>query len=162
MAYYRYYIDIINGGSQGRFEILYYLLNVCIASFNLDAAWLFAAIAIIFLLPLYVRIINESPYPTLSVFLLVGMTYYFYFLNGTRQMLAASCLFLSIPFIVQRRFVPFIAIVCIATGFHYIAIIFAGLYFLARLNFGVKLLTGITILVFFFPIYWYYWKSNSC
>lgn len=150
MPYYRYYIDIMNGGGQGRFESLYYALNVVLASFNLDPEWLFFAVAAIFLIPVYSRIIKDSPYPGMSVFLLVGMTYYFYLLNGARQMMGAACLLLAVPFVAKKQFVPFAGLVLVATGFHMTSIVFFGLYFLVRLHFGVKLLAGITVLIFLF------------
>lgn len=150
MSYYRYYIDIMNGGGQGRFESLYYSLNVFLASFNLDPEWLFFAVAAIFLIPTYFRIIKDSPYPGMSVFLLVGMTYYFYLLNGARQMMGAACLLLAAPFVANKQFIPFTGLILVATGFHMTSIIFFGLYFLVRLHFGVKLLTGTTVLIFLF------------
>lgn len=150
IPYYQYYVDIINGVGQGRFELLYYELNAILAFWGLDPVWLFFACAVLFLIPIYVRILHDSPYPTISVFLLVGMTYYFYFLNGMRQMMAGAILLAGIPFIAERKFFPFAVIVLIATGFHATAIVFISLYFLARLHFGVKLLTGLTLAVFLF------------
>lgn len=150
MPYYQYYIDVVNGAGQGRFEILYYVLNACLAFFHLDVPWLFFFVAVLFLVPIYMRIIKDSPYPGMSAFLIVGMTYYFYFLNGARQMVAAALLLAGVHFIVKKRFIPFVILVLIATGFHTTSIVFLGLYFLVRLHFGIKLLTGITIAIFLF------------
>lgn len=150
MPYYRYYMDILHGGGQERFEILYYLLNELIAFCNADAVWLFAAVATLFLVPIYIRIIKDSPYPSMSAFLLVGMTYYFYFLNGARQMMAAACLLLAVPLIEKKRFWLFACAVLIATGFHTTSIIFIFLYFIVRLNFGIKSMAFLTVLFFVF------------
>lgn len=150
MPYYRYYMDILHGGGQERFEILYYLLNELVAFCNADAVWLFGAVAILFLVPIYIRIIKDSPYPAMSAFLLVGMTYYFYFLNGARQMMAAACLLLAVPLIEKRRFGLFACAILIATGFHTTSIIFIFLYFMVRLNFGVKSMAFLTVLFFVF------------
>lgn len=153
MPYYRYYIDVVNGAGQGRFEILYYILNASLAFFNLDAPWLFFCMGTLFLVPVYARIIKDSPYPGMSAFLIMGMTYFFYFLNGARQMVAAALLLAGTHFIVKKDIVFFSILVLIATGFHTTSIIFFGLYFLVRLRFGAKLLMGITVAVFIFSQY---------
>lgn len=150
MPYYRYYMDVIAGAGQGRFEILYYGLNLCLAFFNMDFPWLFFFVAVLFLCPIYIRLIEDSPYPGISAFLIVGMTYYFYFLNGARQMIAAAFLMASVPFVAKNKFFPFALLVLIASGFHTTSIIFLGIYLLVRLNFGIKLLAGLTTVVFVF------------
>ena len=148
LSYYNYYLGILGGAQKGRYEILYYLVNKFVAFFDLSAPWLFGLVAIIFLLPVYKRIISDSPYRSMSVFLLLGMTYYFFFLNGTRQMLGATFLLASIPFIEQRRFIPFAICVLIATGFHTTSIVFFGVYFLATFDFSRKILILLTICLF--------------
>ena len=106
IPYYRYYLGILNGAGQGRYEFLYYAANKLIACFRLSAPWLFGFTAALFLMPVYKRIISDSPYPYMSIFLLLGMTYFFFFLNGMRQMIGAAFLLLSIPFIENRKFIP--------------------------------------------------------
>lgn len=150
-TYYRYYINILNGGNKpGRFEILYFLVNKFVAFFRGSAPWLFGCSASLFLMPIYKRIIKDSPYPYMSIFLLLGMTYYFYFLNGTRQMIGAAFLLLSVPFIEKRKFFPFLCLVLIASGFHLSCIVFVVVYFLTYMNLGPRMLTVITIGVFVF------------
>ena len=97
IPYYRYYLGIVNGAGQGRYEVLYYLANKLVAFFHLPVPWLFGFTASLFLMPVYKRIISDSPYRYMSIFLLLGMTYFFYFLNGTRQMIGAAFLLFSIP-----------------------------------------------------------------
>lgn len=150
MSYYEYYISVLGDAGQGRYEILYYLANKIIAVFQLPVPWLFGFTAALFLIPVYKRILNDSPYPYMSIFLLLGMTYYFFFLNGTRQMIGAAFLLLSIPFIEKRKIIPFVALVLIATGFHTTCIVFLGIYFLIYMNLSPKILTALTICVFLF------------
>ena len=150
-AYYRYYINILSGANkQGRYEVLYFLVNEIVSFFHCSAPWLFGCTAALFLMPIYKRIITDSPYPYMSIFLLLGMTYYFYFLNGTRQMIGAAFLLLSVPFIEKRRFFPFLILVLIATGFHSTCIVFIIVYLLVYMNLGPRVLTAITIGVFVF------------
>ena len=107
IPYYKYYLGILNGAGQGRYEFLYYAANKLIACFHLSAPWIFGFTAALFLMPVYKRIISDSSYPYMSIFLLLGMTYFFFFLNGMRQMIGAAFLLLSIPFIENRKFIPF-------------------------------------------------------
>lgn len=156
IPYYRYYLEILNGAGQGRYEFLYYAANKLIACFRLSAPWLFGFTAALFLMPVYKRIISDSPYPYMSIFLLLGMTYFFFFLNGMRQMIGAAFLLLSIPFIENRKFIPFLALVLIATGFHTTCIVFLAVYFLVYMDLKPKWLAVITLavlcLVNFLPI----------
>lgn len=148
MAYYNYYADILDGASQGRFEILYYYANKMVALMCLPPEWLFSFTAALFLLPLYKRVLTDSPQPYMSVFLLFAMGYFFCFLNATRQMIGSAYLFLSIPYIEKKKFIPFLLLVLIATGFHTMCTPFLVVYFLASMNLKPKTLLGITIIIF--------------
>lgn len=150
IPYYKYYLGILNGAGQGRYEFLYYAVNKLIACFHLSAPWIFGFTAALFLMPVYKRIISDSPYPYMSIFLLLGMTYFFFFLNGMRQMIGAAFLLLSIPFIENRKFIPFLALVLIATGFHTTCIVFLAVYFLVYMDLNPKALMAITLAVFVF------------
>lgn len=149
-GYYSYYLGILRGADRGRYEVLYYLVNKVIAFFHLPAPWLFGCTAALFLLPVYKRIISDSPYPYMSIFLLLGMTYYFYFLNGTRQMIGTAFLLLSISFIEKRKAAPFLICVLIATGFHTTCIVFLAVYLLIYMNLNPRKLAVITICIFVF------------
>ena len=150
IPYYKYYLGILNGAGQGRYEFLYYAANKLIACFHLSAPWIFGFTAALFLMPVYKRIISDSSYPYMSIFLLLGMTYFFFFLNGMRQMIGAAFLLLSIPFIENRKFIPFLALVLIATGFHTTCIVFLAVYFLVYMDLNPKALMAITLAVFVF------------
>lgn len=150
IPYYRYYIGILQGDGQGRYEILYYLTNKIVALFHLSPPWLFGTTASLFLVPVYKRIMSDSPYPYMSIFLLLGMTYFFFFLNGTRQMIGAAFLLASIPYVEKRKFIPFLLMVLIATGFHTTCIVFVAVYFLVYINLGPRMLVVITAIVFVF------------
>lgn len=150
ISYYRYYLGILNGAGQGRYEVLYYLANKLAACFHLSAPWLFGFTASLFLMPVYKRIISDSPYRYMSIFLLLGMTYFFYFLNGTRQMIGAAFLLVSIPYIEKRKFIPFLLLVLIASGFHTTCIVFIVFYFLVYMDLNPRLLAVITLVIFIF------------
>lgn len=160
-SYYKYYLNILGGRrysaftgiftrERGQYEILYYLANLLIASLHLSAPWMLAFTAILFLMPVYKRIFTDSPYPVVSIFLLIAMGYYCYFLNGTRQMIGAAFLMLSIPFIEKKKFVPFLIMVLIATGFHTTCIVFLAVYIIAYVNISMKVMAAVTVIMFVF------------
>ena len=147
-AYYDYFMGIVEGVGRGRFEILYYLLNKVVALLGGSAPWLFGLAAVLFLLPVYRAILRDSPYPCLSVFLLVGTTLFFYFLNGSRQMIGTAFLFLAIPFLEKKQFVPFAILILIASGFHTMCLVFLAVYFFVCLRFTPRTLATITVVIF--------------
>lgn len=160
-SYYKYYMNILGGRrynaftgfftrERGQYEILYYLANLLVASLKLSAPWMFGFTAILFLMPVYKRILGDSPYPSMSIYLLMAMGYFTYFLNGTRQMIGAAFLMLSIPFIEKRKFVPFFVLVLIATGFHTTCIVFLAVYIIAYVNISVKAIAVVTAIMFAF------------
>lgn len=65
-------------------------------------------------------------------------------------MIGAAFLLLSIPFIENRKFIPFLALVLIATGFHTTCIVFLAVYFLVYMDLNPKALMAITLAVFVF------------
>ena len=132
IPYYRYYLGILNGAGQGRYEVLYYLANKLVAAFHLSAPWLFGFTASLFLMPVYRRIISDS------------------FLNGTRQMIGAAFLLVSISYIEKRKFIPFLLLVLIASGFHTTCIVFIAVYFLVYMDLNPRLLAVITLAIFVF------------
>ena len=71
-------------------------------------------------------------------------------------MIGAAFLLLSIPFIENRKFIPFLALVLIATGFHTTCIVFLAVYFLVYMDLKPKwrqlLRSQFLCLVNFLPI----------
>ncbi len=65
-------------------------------------------------------------------FLFIATGCYGTSMNGVRQYLAAAILFLAIPLIQKRKFIPYVIIVLLAYTIHGSSIIFLPLYFLNR------------------------------
>lgn len=66
-----------------------------------------------------------------ALYLFIAVEGYLFFFNGARQGLAAAVCFLAIPFILERKLWPYLALVLIATTFHRTALITIPLYWLA-------------------------------
>lgn len=75
--------------------------------------------------------------PFFSMLLYLSMMFFFSFVY-LRQVLACGILWLSLPYVVDRKFWKFAALVAIATMIHNSAIYFLGLYFLPLKKYRFK------------------------
>ena len=79
----------------------------------------------------------------------MGLWFFFTF-TYLRQVMAASCAWLSYKYVIQKKFIPFLILWFVAYKFHNSAVIFFIFYFLPERKW--KKSTIITVLVFFFII----------
>lgn len=149
-TYVPYFLRVKSGAVSYQLEPLYHLMNVIVIRLHGNYPWVFAICAIIFMTLVYYRVFTDSPYPLISIFLLVGMTYYFIFLNTMRQMVACSILLLSFPYARERKFFKFACIVVIASLFHSSCIVFLFAYWLTDLKIRPKWVLAVTVCVFLF------------
>lgn len=149
-TYVPYFLRLKDGVVWQQLEPLYHMINVIVIQLHGDYTWVFAICAVLFLTLVYYRIFTDSPYPMLSIFLLVGMTYYFVFLNAMRQMVGCSILLLSLPYAREKKFVKFAIIVAIASLFHMSCIVFIAAYWLTDIKIRQKWLIVSTVCVFLF------------
>ena len=92
-----------------------------------------------------------------SILLYYAMGYYTNTFNNVRQSLALSIIFLSIPFLVDRKFWKYLIGVVIATSFHYSAIVMLLVYPLSRKILTTKhllLYAGLGLFVSYFLFYY--------
>lgn len=133
-AYMRYFQGICFGRGQGRFEYVYYVLNKVIAWLGLGFAGLLFGTAVIFMLLISLQVMEDSPYPAMSMFFLVSMTYYFIFFNAIRQLVGCAILMFSIRYIHKKKFCKFLFCVVLATGFHTTCALFLVAYFVDKIH----------------------------
>lgn len=92
-------------------------------------------------------IVKLSVLPLTSLFVLTGT--YFCNVGYARQYIAIAILFYSIVFIINRKFVPFVACILLAFGFHFSALMFFPAYWIFNLKISrKKLLLFIVISMF--------------
>lgn len=115
-------------------ELLYHGLNWIVARLHGSYVWVFAVTAVVFYVFVYAQIFEDSPYPLLSIFLIVGMGYCFVFFNAMRQMVGCAILLFSIRYINQRRFLPFLFCTALAVGFHLSCLLFVVMYWIGRIR----------------------------
>ena len=148
---YPNYVNIYKWAVMGVYYKADYAFNLILAlmiDWGLDAQWLFVFMAAIFCLLVYCSIFKESPYPIISIFLLVGMTHYFAFLNIMRQMVGGAILLFSIRYIIERKFIPYFICVLLAFSIHSSCAIFFPFYWICMLNITPKIVGAILAGVF--------------
>ena len=129
------YFNLLEAGIDPKDkEPLFKLLNHIIIFFNGSSQWVFVFCGLMFTYLSYSQIFKDSPYPWLSILLLLGMTYYFISLNAVRQMIGASILLYSIRFIESKSLKKFLLCVLAAAGFHYSCSLFIVVYLAAKLK----------------------------
>lgn len=129
-------------------EPIYAVINKLLIFFDANYQWLFFIFAVIFIIPIFLQIQEDSPIPTLSIYLLFATKYYFAYLNISRQLCACAILFYSIRFIEKKDLKKFIVLCVIASGMHTTSIVFIPMYFLANYRFTVRKAAIITSFLF--------------
>ena len=126
-------------------EYVYVAIVKALYLISADPQFIFIIHAIVFFWFLYPQVFKDSPYPALSIFVLVGFRYYFAYLNIMRQLTGCAILVYSIRYIEEDDFKKFLLCLILATGFHYSCAIFIIVYFMR--NQKISLVTSILVFI---------------
>ena len=123
--YFRFNEDIEFG-----YQVLEYaLLNVTSSYF-----WLLTITSLI-IIYCYLKVIKRySVNYWFSVFLFITLGIYTFFFNGLRQGLAMAIFTLAIPYLLEKRLVPYLLVCAIASLFHVTALFIIPFYFIVNLR----------------------------
>lgn len=94
---------------------------------------------------LYRHILRYSKYPIIAFFIWFCI-YYFFTFTYFRQIMALCVAWFAIPYAIQRRPIPFFAIIALAATFHNSALLAGGIYFLSNYHFSKKQIVTIMVL----------------
>ncbi|XOQ25502.1 MAG: hypothetical protein ACFWTM_04040 [Mitsuokella multacida] len=142
------YENYFASGIMTKDPLYYSVFNSLIQFFGGDFTASVFLVAAVFFLLTYARILEDSPYPWLSVFLLFGMTYFFASMNAMRQFLALAVLLYAIQSLEQKKTLRFFIVIAIASGIHLSSIIFAVLYFIHKIDLDTRLYAILTPVIF--------------
>ena len=146
--YYEYYNNCLN--EERDFEIGYIILNRIIYSISGGNYTFFLLIIAAFIYCTFYKFFqNYSPIPVLS--LLVLYSNLLPLMGMNRQMIAVVICIISVKFILNRQFVPWLLTVMVAMIFHVSAAMFLIAYFLNRdipLKFIILFIGGALIIAF--------------
>lgn len=150
IPYQDYFYRVLFGAGQGRFEYGYYLLNLLCATVSDNPRLMFVVSAALFYALLAVAIKRMSPDVSLSVFLVIGCGFFFYFMNGTRQMLAAAFVLLALSTLGKKHNLYFVLFVVLGSLFHLSVIVCLVALVLYRIPVNGKTLAAIAVLCLLF------------
>lgn len=136
----------------------YYLFTKIISLFASDYTWLLIIISGVTILLVCLTLYKYSADPVLSIFIFITLRSYSFVFTGMRQGLALGICFFSYRYIKERRFIPFLACVILASTIHTSALVFLLAYFWCELEITAKkmlfvLLTMPCLILLRDPIY---------
>lgn len=171
---YKLYYELINNGVHSEhLEKSYQFLMMWFGSHGLGYNSFIFFNSVAFIIPCFLCINRDSPYPAISVILFVFLGFYFAAFNIMREMLGIAILMYSIKYIYNEKIVQFILCVLVASCFHSSCIPFVIAYFIPKLNARSikitknieyvpklkmerkKVLTSFAIIIIGFPIFNY-------
>jgi len=132
--------DFFNGS---RPDPLFYIFSKFVSIIGSSYRIWLALLSGIFIFSVARIIKKYSPYPLFSFISLISLGYFYFSLTGLRQTIALSAILFSYPFLRERKLVPFIATVLIASLFHSSALIFLISYPIVYIKIGFKHAIGI-------------------
>lgn len=130
-----------SNGWYGDIETGYKFYNKFLSFFSLHPQTITIANSILQIGLIAAVIVKESKDKWLSIFLYFTFCFYQTALNLTPSSFVSYFMFLSYPFIKQRRLIPFLLFVLIGMSFHTSAIFFLPLYFLYQIKINKKIIS---------------------
>jgi hypothetical protein len=123
----------------------YYLLSWFSRTLSESYAVLLLLIALVVVVCYMTTIIRVVRRYETAIYLFVALSVYTFFFNGARQGIAAAICFLAIPFLLERKLWPYLALVAVAATFHRTALIALPLYWIASAQVGWKRLAALGV-----------------
>ena len=125
-------------------EVGYTFLNVLISFFTENRYIFILIITLIIYICLFISLRKYTENYPLAVVLFMGLWFFFTF-TYLRQVLAATIVWLSIQYVIERKFWKFLIVFLIGFSMHNSAIIFFPLYFIPLKKFSPKLIVGVML-----------------
>lgn len=110
----------------------FYILQIILQNISKEPQILIFSTALITNLLIVITLYKYSRMVELSLFVYIASGLYTITMNGIRQSLAASIIFVATKFILEGNFKKFLMVVLLASTFHQSALIFIPIYFIVR------------------------------
>lgn len=138
---------------NSRFEKGYQLYNKVIGMLFETPQALFIITAIICIGCICFGIRKNSVNWQYSLFIFVGLRFFYFFLSGLRQSIAVSLVFVAYYFLKKERILPFFAIILLASMFHFSAFIFILAWPVSKMKLEEFAIVKVLLLVFFIYLF---------
>jgi len=152
---YNSYLTIFNEIGQGserlqeRIEPIYYYMNLFFYKAKFHEQFIIFFSYFLTFLFIFIVLKKYSINYNISVIVLVTFGILFGMTNAVRQALACSVCLLSLPYIINRKFLKFLIFPVVGAGFHYSAFFFIPFYWLTNIKYNRLIL----LLFIFLAIY---------
>ena len=136
------------------FDYGYRLFYLFLRLFSEDRHFMFFMVGMLYYVVQAYVIKKHSPLFYLSLFIIFCKFYLMSFVY-LRQELAMVVCWLSIPYILDRKYIKFFGLMAVAFLFHKSALLFLPLYFIAPIKFpkfGILLISVVTLFLFLTPL----------
>lgn len=131
---FRHSLDIYNFQFDKLIEPGYQLLEYTLLRLTHNYFWLFFITALI-VVYCYLTIIKRySVNYWFSIFLFITLGVYTFFFNGLRQGIAMAIFALALPYLLEKKLLPYIIVCFFASLFHVTALFMIPFYFLVNLR----------------------------
>lgn len=132
-------------------EVGYSLLEYVISLFGSSPVVYSTGIALVCLTLNAVFVYKYSPSVWLSMFIFISFGFFGYTLCTIRHQIAILIFMFALPYLKQKRFVPYLLIVLLTATFHKSMLIWIPVYFLAQLAMDWRTYTfyGVCLLLYF-------------
>ena len=139
---YRLEYDPYYYGFNSNIEYGYQLFDYFILNFFSDYFWLFLFFSIIVVCLYMITIKRISINYLVSVFVFMTFGFYTFFFNGLRQGVAMAICFFGLPYLIEKRIIPYFLVVLTASMFHVSALVMLPVYVLVltRIKIEYKIL----------------------
>lgn len=132
--HFRSNLNIYNFEFEEGVEIGYQLVEYVLLRLEANYSWLFLVTGII-VVYCYLTIIKKySIHYIFSVFLFITLGVYTFFFNGLRQGIGMAIFVLATPYLLEKRFIPYLVVCVCASFFHTSALFMVPFYFLVNLR----------------------------
>lgn len=132
--HFRSNLNIYNFEFEKGVELGYQILEYILLRLEADYFWLFLITGIIVVYCYLTTIKKYSVNYIFSIFLFITLGVYTFFFNGLRQGLGMAIFVLATPYLLERRFIPYLVICICASFFHTSALFMLPFYFLVNLR----------------------------
>mgnify|MGYP001047270317 CR=1 FL=1 len=130
--------EIVAFCNEKETELVFYLLNYIIAIFSENVHFYLAIMAFPYVFIVSRFIYKYAKNPVIGFLIFLSLNYYCFSFSALRHTLAASILVFSYDFLKEKKLLPFLISVFIASTFHRTALIFLIAYPISNLKIGWK------------------------
>ena len=124
---------LISSANGYRIEPAFSLLNYFVSLFTRDVHIYMLVVAVLVVTLTAVLLYRVSPVPWIGMFVFVSFGFYGNSLSFIRQCVAIAIYLYSIQYIKQKKFIPYLLVILLASTFHKSMLIMIPVYFIARI-----------------------------